>query len=102
MALATTVTGSGKQVSREVVSRDYIQGFSGIGFWKFRETTETETREWVALTQTAANDAADANAQPETGTYTYYVAETNRIVGAYSLTRVYHNTSTEIVTEPEE
>ena len=89
MALATTVTGDGKLVSRQVSTRRYWVGTITGASVEFEETTETETREWVALTRQAAEDEADANDQPATGTYTYDVQEDNRVIGSYKLVRTF-------------
>ena len=113
MALASSVTGTGKLISRQLVTRQWVihraTGYTGTytdgGItitttrYLLKETYTEEVREWVALTQAAAVDYADANAQPSAGegAYTYDVYEQNRIVGAYGVRRVYK--SEPVVTE---
>ena len=97
MALATTVSGDGILVSSSKTSNVYsVTSVDGaITFYK--ETTARETRQWVALTQSAAETTKNANVQPATGTYTYEVSEQNRITLGYSLTRMFENKITALV-----
>jgi hypothetical protein len=100
MALATSVTGGGILVSRRISSQRYFI-VTPVGRYEIEETQTVEQREWVALTQAAAVDYADANAQPASGTHTYDVAEDNRVVGGYKVTRTFELTDSALVPPPE-
>lgn len=100
MALAVTVEGSGKLVSRNVEKRRFTVNW-GVGLSvTYEESNIEETREWVALTQDAAEAEANTAVQPtdSSATYTYRVDEINRVIGSYKLTRNYHKESVEAVT----
>ena len=93
MALATEVTGGGKLVSRQVSTRRYWVAPPIGSAVEYQEVSESETREWVALTQAAAEGVADTNAQPATGTYTYDVQEDKRVIGSYKLVRSFETST---------
>jgi hypothetical protein len=103
MALATTVSGDGilvgSGISTNVSQRvsEYTNG-SPSAWVNVKEVTERETREWVALTQSAAEGAKDANAQPAEGTYTYEVSEQDRVTHAYKLSRMFELKTTTLET----
>jgi len=102
MALATTVSGDGILVSggkSTNISQRVIEFTDGApSAWvNIKEVTNRETREWVALTQSAAEGAKDANAQPAEGTYTYEVSEQNRPTHAYKLSRMFELKTTTLV-----
>ena len=108
MALATTVSGDGilvsggksTNISQRVSERS--SGGSPIAWVNIKEVTERETREWVALTQSAAEGTKDANVQPGVGegTYTYDVSEGNRVIGSYKLQRMFEQKVTTQETPP--
>jgi len=108
MALATEVTGDGNITASGIstnISRrvgEYTYG-DPSGWVNIKEVTIRETREWVALTQSAAEGAKDANAQPELGegTYTYEVSEDNRVIGSYKLQRMFEHKVTTLETPPQ-
>ena len=83
MALAGSVTGDGILVERRKSTRLFSVAFLGL-LRDYKEETVEETREWVALTRSAAQtyvDAAAAHPTPTTGTYSYSMAEDKRYVG---------------------
>jgi hypothetical protein len=102
MALATSVTGDGILVSSGVTTNisqrviEYTDG-SPSAWTSIKEVAERETREWVALTQSAAEGAKDTNAQPAEGTYTYEVSEQDRYTHAYKLSRMFEQKTTSLV-----
>jgi hypothetical protein len=87
MALATSVTGDGKLLSRSSMTRNLRD--AGESFFNLTETIENETREWVAVTQAAAETARAAGyktGMTVTGTgttYEYSVDEDVRVIGSY-------------------
>lgn len=84
MALKTTVLGDGKLLDLDRDSRRLYDFFQN----QFDYTTETEVREWVALTEAAAKSKFDNPDTPPTGyTYIYRVQVDNKIIGSYTLTR---------------
>jgi len=89
MALADSVTGDGILTASSKSSNVYGVSNGAFPVTYFKETNTTEVREWVALTEDAAETVKNANVQPPTGTYTYDVAEDNRVVDSYTLTRSY-------------
>jgi hypothetical protein len=108
MALANSVTGDGILVDTDFSSRVYFVAASGqeteeqFTGSRWVEIIESETREWVALTKTAAEDAKAGGIQPDDGgTYTYSVDEYDRVTLAYKLTRVYEKkTAYKVPTTP--
>ena len=89
MALANSIVGSGI----------YVGTTNNIRVWRFfcasliyvnKESTKEETYEWVALTESAAKDAADAASQSGLAAgvvASYSAAEDQRVVGSYKLTK---------------
>jgi hypothetical protein len=110
MALANTVTEPGVLVESGVSTRVYFVAESGqetesdFNGSRWVEVIESETREWVALTKAAAENAKAGGIQPDDGgTYTYSVDEYDRITLAYKLTRVYEKkTAYSVPLEPEQ
>ena len=106
--LATSVTGDGNvtasgistNISQRVV--EYTDG-KPSAWANVKEVTARETREWVALTQSAAEDEKAANVQPAVGegTYTYDVSEDNRVIGSYKLQRMFEHKVTTLETPPQ-
>jgi hypothetical protein len=86
MALANSVTGDGILLDRSKVTR-YFGRMALPVAGQYKEEVTEETREWVALTLSAAQTAVDANAQPETGQYSYRMSLEERIPRSYSLQR---------------
>ena len=91
MALATSVTGSGKLVSKAKTVRNLRD--AGETYYNVEETIESEVREWVALTQTAAVNAASGGSGEGSMTlsgegvvYSNNAEEDNRVVGSYVYT----------------
>jgi hypothetical protein len=97
MALATTVTGDGILVSSETNKQKLVL-FTDTGTFLFLKTITESVREWVALTQSAAQTAAETATQPENGVATYDALEDNRIVGSYKLVKTTTVTTIEDVT----
>jgi len=96
MALASTIVGDGILVDSSSDINIYYQRI-GYTLYKMQETTITEVREWVALTQAAAYDAAVAASQvgvPEGGVFSYVASEDMRVVASYKLTRTMTNKTT--------
>jgi hypothetical protein len=88
MALATGLTGDGILIDSTATTRQF-NVWVGLIEQLWEETTTVETREWVALTQAAAEAAVAANVQPVgDGTYTWSAAEQQRVVGSYSVKRI--------------
>ncbi len=91
MALATSVAGDGILIDKNSITRKF-NIWVGLTLQEWEETTTTETREWVALTRSAAQTYVDdAAPHPSTGTYTYSMSESQRYVGAdgsYSVKRL--------------
>ena len=87
MALAVNVTGNGILVSRNSMTRNLRD--AGESFFNLTETVENETREWVALTQAAAEAARVAGYKTGMGvtgtgtTYEYSYSEDVRVIGSY-------------------
>jgi hypothetical protein len=93
MALADTVTGDGDLVSAGNSARVYLVQESdelGVPAQRYAELVETEVREWVALTQAAAEAAKLAAIQPDDGgVYQYQVDEVSRQTQAFKLVRTW-------------
>jgi hypothetical protein len=53
MALASTVSGPGKLISKDRSERSF-RSFSEAGNYRYTEVKTEETREWYALTEAAA------------------------------------------------
>ncbi len=105
MALANTVTGDGILVSYDAEVREYdvVLVLGSVVRASYRETKATEIRQWVALTKAAAEGKAQDPATPPEGTtYSYAVAETNRVLKAYMLTRTAVTESLEFLGTQEE
>jgi hypothetical protein len=89
MALATSITGDGSLTaySKTVKRIPLVEGL----ILTIEETTEAETREWVALTEDAAEAAVDEGSGEasmsiagELTTYENDMREDNRIVHSYT------------------
>jgi len=90
MALATTLP-AGIIIDRAKTTRQFNL-WVGLTLQLWEEETITETTEYVALTRTLAVATVDANAQPESGTYTWTASESQRYVGAdgsYTVKRMF-------------
>ncbi len=97
MGLATSTSGDGILVSHDTEIREFTVFLAGIGT-KYRVTKSTVIREWVAVTQAAAQAKIDSPDSPPSGTtYSYNMAETNRVVGAYKLTRTAISETAEVL-----
>jgi uncharacterized protein YyaL (SSP411 family) len=89
MALASTLP-AGTLIDRAKTTR-LFNIWVGLTLQLWKETTVTETMEYVALTRTLAVATVDADAQPESGTYTWTLSESQRYVGgdgSYSVKRM--------------
>jgi hypothetical protein len=91
MALATSITAAGILTAKGNDVRNLRD--AGETYYNFTETVETETQEWVALTEAAATAAVAAGTghayMGVSGTGTTYkdsLAEDDRIVGSYTYT----------------
>ena len=89
MALKTFVAGDSILVSATKATRNLRD--AGETFYNITETIESEDREWVALTKTAAegakNSGSGVGSMGVSGTGTTYehsIAEDNRVVGSYT------------------
>jgi hypothetical protein len=91
MALATGITDAGNLISSSKPERRFSKWTDFTGVVWYVETSEEEVREWVALTQAAAEAAVAAGSGEAymgvsgTGTtYEHDCFETQRQVGAYT------------------
>jgi hypothetical protein len=91
MALASESLPAGTLIDRAKTTRLFTTFGVGLSTQLWKETTVTETMEYVALTRTLAVATVDADAQPDAGTYTWTLSESQRYVGgdgSYSVKRM--------------
>jgi hypothetical protein len=89
MALATTITGDGILVSVDVPVQVW-RVYGGTKIIKYAESIRTEVREWVALTKSCAQTAAEAASQtglPAGAVASYSAQEDTRVVNSYKLVK---------------
>lgn len=88
MALASSLIGDGILTNSSKVRKPYLY-VSLYPLTLVYEDTYEETREWVALTKSAAETAVSAAAQPagapDTGQTSWECSEVNRPVGSYTV-----------------
>lgn len=88
MALGT-VSGDGILVGVDNAVRRWLV-YTAAGVYTYTERQRTETREWVALTKSAAQTAAETASQsglPAGAVAAYAATEDNRAVASYKLTK---------------
>jgi len=95
MPLQDAVAGDGKITQKAVSVRRYTVGESGA-FFTYRETTQTESRIWTALTKAAAEAQIAQNAQPSDplAVYTWSARLDSQQVGSYTVQRDYQKVTT--------
>lgn len=92
--------GPGIVTAYDIDSRLYRVG-DDVAFIDYREEITTESREWVGLTYAAAFNAVNQNAQPgdSKATHSWSMSESQRIIGSYTLNRIYEKKDISIAAE---
>jgi hypothetical protein len=95
MPLKNAVAGNGKIIQKTVSVRRYTVGEQG-SFFTYRETTQTESRIWTALTKAAAEAQVALNVQPSdpAAVYTWSARLDKREVASYTVQRDYQKVTT--------
>jgi hypothetical protein len=95
MSLKNAVAGDGKILQKTVSVRRYTVGEQG-SFFTYRETTQTESRIWTALTKAAAEAQVALNAQPSDplAFYTWTGKLENQQLRSYTVQRDYQKVTT--------
>lgn len=86
MALASSVTGAGKQVSKSSEARVYrVVSAAGV-LYEYTEKKTTTVTEWPAITKAAGDTWLGGTPAYETGE-SRTVNEENRVLGSYTAVR---------------